>query len=198
MEDPYGEINELNKKLEDLQIENRQLKARVAVLERELAMRPRTRKKGAGAHYALRLIGLNKKHRQLLYGLYIRGATDPLKAIPVVELRRMFRLRTAPTAGRMSELIGKGYVDCTRAGIAMQPDSEGVLQYRPETELDPNLGIKRYRKFVYWITRGGIEALRRELKPTDDFIRVPELEVWLKIASPDQVEEMKRLIGMGA
>lgn len=171
-----------------------QLKARISELERQLAMRPRSRRKGAGAHYAKRLIMLNKKHRQLLYGLMVRGATTPLKAIPVIELRRMFRLRTAPTAGRMSELIGKGYVNCSRVKVAFQLDGEGVLQYRPETELDSNLGIKRYKRFTYWITDAGIEALHRELKPSDEFIKVPELEVWLRVASPEQVDEIRKLI----
>jgi hypothetical protein len=187
----------LSEEIEQLRLENQQLKARISELERELAMRPRSRRKGAGAHYATRIIMLNKKHRQLLYGLFIKGATNQLKAIPAIELRRMFHLRTAPTAGRMSELIGKGYVNCSKVRIAFQLDGEGALQYRPETELDANLGIKKYKRFVYWITDAGIEALHRELKPSDEFIKVPELEVWLRVASPEQVDEIRKLIERG-
>lgn len=180
--------------MEDLIAENQRLKARVAELERQLQMRPRTRRKGAGAHYAHRLRRLNYSHRRLLYGLLSSGATDKSKGIPAVQLRRIFRLRTAPTAGRMAELIGKEYVNCDRARVTFQPDGEGVLQFRPETQIDTNIGIKRYKLFVYWITEAGIEALYREMQPTDDFIKIPELEVWLRIAKPEQIAEIQRLL----
>jgi hypothetical protein len=179
---------------EKLRSENEQLKIRIVELERTIQMRPRGRAKGTGTHYADKIIRLNKKHRQLLYGLLVKDATDWTKAIPAQELRKMFHLRTAPTSGRMSELIGKGLVKCTKARISFQPDSEGILQYRPETELDANLGTKRYRRFVYWITLDGIETLHCELLPSDEFVQVPQLEIWLKVARPEQLDRIRRIV----
>jgi hypothetical protein len=175
-----------NEEIEQLRLENQQLKAKVAVLERELAMRPRGRRKGAGAHYALRLVRLSRQHRRILFYLLVEGAVDESKAVPMVHLKRKYRLPTGPTAGRVAELIGKGYVKCNRVPITMQYDAEGVLGYRPATELDPNLGVVKRRKFTYWLTPEGIEALRREVKPTDDFVRaIPNLDI---------LEELKKAV----
>jgi len=159
-----------------------QLKARISELERELAMRPRSRRKGTGAHYATRLIRLNRQHRRFLFYLLVEGATDGDHALPMIHLKRKYRLPTGPTAGRVAELIGKGFVGCHRVPITMQYDAEGVLGYRPATELDPNLGVVKRRKFTYWLTQSGREALYREVKPTDDFLRaLPELDTLVEL-----------------
>lgn len=144
--------------------------------------RIRSRRKGEGAYYADRIVRLNVHHRRLLFYLLVEGAVYSEIAVPMVHLKRKYRLPTGPTAGRMAELIGKGYVKCHRVPITFQPDSEGILQYRPATELDPDIGMKKRRKFTYWLTQSGREALHREIKKTDDFVRaMPQLDVLLEL-----------------
>jgi DNA-binding PadR family transcriptional regulator len=72
----------------------------------------------------------------------------------------------------------------------MQYDAEGVLGYRPVAELDPNLGVVKRRKFTYWLTPEGREALRREVKPTDDFVRaIPSLDVLAELKKAVEARE---------
>jgi len=156
------------KTIDSLLEENEQLKARVEELERELEMRPHGRRKGSGSHYDI--LKLSSIHRKILYTLLEAGAVSEERGTPAVELRRRLHMGQGPLSGRVAELIHKNYVVSSKVRISFQPIG-GTLMYRPETEIDPNLGVKRYRRFVYHITPEGVEALKRAVLPTDDFMR---------------------------
>jgi hypothetical protein len=150
--------------------------------ERPRTLLVRGRRKGTGCWYSGMITKLNRQHRRILFYLLAEGATSEDKAVPMVYLKRKYRLPTGPTAGRMSELIGKGLVRCHRVPITMQYDAEGVLSYRPAAELDPNLGVVKRRKFTYWATEDGIKALLEQTRPDDDYVRaMPNLEVLQKL-----------------
>jgi len=179
---------------EGLRAENERLREEIRWLRNELerfhnSLNPQhtpmpvsagARKKGEGAHYDVGR--LSYKHRQLLFGLLSIGATSEESAVPVRYLRRKFRLSTGPTAGRMAELIRKGFVMCTKVKIKMQPNQDGTLSYRPECEIDPRLGIKKYKRFCYWITEEGKRGLYESVRESDDFIKaIPELRDLAKL-----------------
>ena len=163
--------------LEQLRLENRQLKARVGELQRELAMRPHGRPKGLGSHYNVMV--LSSMHRKVLYTLLEMGAVSEATGVPAVEIRRRMRMGQGPLSGRISELIRKGHIATNKVRISFQV-VDGTVMYRPETQLDPNLGVKRYKRFIYLITASGKQALLESVQPTDDFARA-DLETLTKV-----------------
>lgn len=162
---------------QSLRAENERLREEVMRLRHELELRVgegpavivrRGRRKGFGSHYDIRR--LSSIHRKILYTLLEAGAVSEQSGVPAVELRRRLRMGQGPLAGRVAELIHKGYVRANRVRIKFQVVGD-TLMYRPETELDPNLGIKVYRRFCYHITEAGKKALLESVQPTDDFAK---------------------------
>lgn len=176
--------------------ENESLKQRVLELEKQKikTIYMRSRKKGQGAFYGPTLKAVNYKHRQILYALLVNNATDEQHAIPTVQIRKFLKVGQAPASGRMSELIGRGYVETNKVRITFQVSSEGVPEYRPETEIDERLGVLRYKRFVYWLAPRGIKALYDNLKPEDNFVQIPKLEAWMRIATVEQKLAMQKIL----
>ena len=60
---------------------------------------------------------------------------------------------------------------CVKAKVTFQMDSSGSWQYRPEVEVDPNTSVRMYKRFKYFIKPAGVEALKKAVLPSDDFMR---------------------------
>jgi DNA-binding Lrp family transcriptional regulator len=167
---------ELRRENEELKEEVLRLRRRVEELEggeepeegKPMVIFRRGRRKGSGSHYDIRK--LSSIHRKILYTLLEAGAVSEESGIPAVELRRRLRMGQGPLAGRVAELIHKGYILANRVRISFQAIGD-TLMYRPETEIDPNLGVKRYKRFIYWITEVGKQALLKSVQPTDEFVK---------------------------
>lgn len=170
----YQELLRENARLREevmwLRRERERLQDKLSGRERGVEIRyVRSLKKGQGAHYDV--VRLGYQHRKILYGLLAMGATSQESGVPTIQIRRTLKVGQGPLSGRIGELIHKGYIACNKVGVLFQPDAEGSWSFRPETAYDPRIGARRYKRFCYHITPAGADALRREVRPSDDFVK---------------------------
>lgn len=174
---------------ESLLRENEELREENRKLKHELDLRGgkpddrnviliRGRRKGTGACYDIRR--LNYQHRKILHTLLMMGAISEKSSAPAVGIRQKAKVGQGPMAGRIAELIRKGYIISNRVRVLFQPDAEGSWQFRPESAYDPSISARRRRRFAYYITDAGKRALIAEVQPSDDFAKAdigPLLEI---------------------
>ena len=180
---------ELRRENEELREEVLRLRRRVEELEggaepeeegKPTVIFRRGRRKGSGSHY--RILRMGRMHRRILFELLVQNATSEERAVPAILLRKAVMTSQGVLAGRISELINLGYVGCKRAKVLYQPLPDGSWGFRPETAYDPQIGARYYKKFVYHLLPAGLEALRKEARPDDDFLKtMPQIDALLEL-----------------
>ena len=171
--DPYT-YEGLKRQNEEMKEEVMRLKHEVEVLRGEAKegkiVRFFGKKKGEGASYDI--LKVNYQHRKILYGLLLFGAASKETGIPAIQLRKELKMGQGPLSGRIAEMIRKGYVSCEKAKVSFQQDASGSWQYRPEVETDPRTSVRKYKRFLYFITESGKNKLIETVRPNDGFVKL--------------------------